>query len=97
MQAQEEEEKYDSEEEKSDSDDLTFMSPEMREERERYQAFLREKIAQFKELLDWEVNTEEIERLGLQPDRFQEEDCIADAAETYKCILCVDKSIASKP
>ena len=41
------------------------MSPEMREERERYQAFLREKIAQFKELLDWEVNTEEIERLGL--------------------------------
>ena len=51
-------------------DELLFMSPEMREERVKYQAFLRGKIKEFKALLEWEVNTEEIKRLESEPDRF---------------------------
>ena len=54
----------------ADDDELLLMSPEMREEREKYQAFLQKKIMEFKELLEWEVNTEEIKRLEVEPDRF---------------------------
>ena len=54
----------------ADDDEYLLMSPEMREEREKYQVFLQEKIKEFKELLEWEVNTEEIKRLESEPDRF---------------------------
>ena len=78
---------------------FAIMSPEMQEEMKEYHRFLEGKIEEFRKLLQWEVNTEELEKLRQMPDRFKEADCIADAAETFKCMICpvIDNNIAYKP